>query len=212
VFTAASGDEALMLAAVVRPDLIFVDLHMPGMDGAALCQRLKGDPLHVGVPVVVLSAGEAPEERERAVRAEADDVIAKPVERLQLLDAARRLLHAAAPRGIPRIAIDAPARLRRRRVEWDGTARNLSRGGVFVETERLLHERAELGLTLRLPETSAPLSSTAQVIWTRPTASGHAPGMGLRFLGLDRQTARALADYVEERLPAVAIAPEEMEP
>jgi uncharacterized protein (TIGR02266 family) len=196
----------------VRPDLVFVDLHMPGMDGAVLCRRLKGDPLHVGVPVVVLSGGEAPEERERAVRAEADDVIAKPVERFQLLDAARRLLHGAAPRGIPRIAIEAPARLRQRRLVWDGTARNLSRGGVFVETPRLLHARADLGLTLRLPETKAALSSTAQVIWTRPNASDRPPGMGLRFLGLDRTTARALADYVEERLPVAAIASEEMEP
>jgi uncharacterized protein (TIGR02266 family) len=209
VFTASNGEEALALAAVVRPDLVFVDLQMPGLDGAAVCRRIKQDPLHAGVPVVVLSGTDAPRERERAVRADADDVIPKPIERLQLLDAARRLLHSAAPRGLPRIAIEAPVRMRQRRLEWNGTARNLSRGGLFVETERLLHARAELGLEVALPESSTRISSTAQVIWTRPAAPAHAPGMGLRFLGLDRRTARSLTEYVDERVPALALVPDD---
>jgi len=201
VFTAASGEEALTLADVIRPDLVFADVSMPGLDGTELCRRLKRSALHHDVPVVLLNGSDAAEERERAVRAGANDVIPKPVERLPLLEAARRLLDQASPRGLPRIPLDAPVRLRQRRREWAGTARNLSRGGVFVESAELLHERAELELALELPETPLALASTAQVIWTRAPDDDLAAGMGLRFLGLDRPTARQLSEYVEERLP-----------
>ncbi len=202
VFTAASGEEALTLAAVVRPDLVFADVSMPGLDGADLCRRLKEDPLHAGLPIVLLTSSDSASQRENAVRAGADDVIPKPVERLHLLEAARRLLLDAVPRGLPRIAIEAKVELRRRRSEWHGTARNLSRGGVFVETDETLPAQAEVDLEFELPETPLALASTAQVIWARPAAPDLAPGMGLRFLGLDRQMARQLSEYVEERVPA----------
>jgi uncharacterized protein (TIGR02266 family) len=202
VFTAATGEEALTLAGVIRPDLVFADVSMPGVDGSELCRRLKRSALHADVPVVLLTGSDSAEERERAVRAGADDVIPKPVERLPLLEAARRLL-ANAPRGLPRIPLDAPVRLRQRSREWTGTARNLSRGGVFVETEEVLHARAEIELALELPETPLSLASTAQVIWTRPPREDWGGGMGLRFLGLDRPTARQISQYVDERLPAL---------
>lgn len=181
---------------------MFADVSMPGLDGAELCRRLKASAAHRDVPVVLLVGGDAAVERERAVRAGADDVIPKPVERLPLLETARRLLDRAAPRGLPRIPLEAPVRMRQRQREWAGTARNLSRGGVFVESAEVLQERAELELELALPETPLALASTAQVIWTRAPDPQQAPGMGLRFLGLDRPTARQLSDYVEERLPA----------
>ncbi|MCL4683975.1 response regulator [Myxococcota bacterium] len=201
VFTAASGEEALTLASVIRPDLVFADVSMPGLGGTELCRLLKRDPRHQGVPVILLTSSDAASERESAIRAGADDVIPKPVERLHLLEAARRLLAESPLRGLPRISIDAPVALRKRRSEWRGTARNLSRGGVFVETDQTLTTRTELDLALDLPETPLALASTAQVIWARPSAPDQAAGMGLRFLGLDRRMARQLMEYVDERVP-----------
>jgi len=201
VVTAASGEEALAIADELQPDLVVADLLMPGMDGAALCAQLKRSPAHAQVPVVLLAATGEASERERAVRAGANDVLPKPIERMALLDAARRYLSEPTPRALPRIAITARAQLRQQRHAWDATARNLSRGGVFVETPRLLRAHSELELALALPEAPSVIASTAQVIWTRDRAHSAQPGMGLRFLGLDRRTARALAEYVEERLP-----------
>ena len=210
VITCGSGADALSLALTVKPDLVFADLGMPGVDGATLCQAIKQNPHLAGVPVVLLTSAAEAEERERAVRAGADDVLAKPIERMALLDAARRFLDHPSPRGLRRIPLHAPAHMRQFAFEWEGLARNLSRGGVFVESVRLLHARAELEIALELPENPEPLTSTAQVIWTRDRAPALPPGMGLRFLGLDRKTARTLAEYVEERLPALAAAREEM--
>jgi uncharacterized protein (TIGR02266 family) len=201
VVTAASGEEALALADELQPDLIVADLLMPGMDGAVLCERLKQSPAHSQVPVVLLAATGEAAERERAVRAGANDVLPKPIERMALLDAARRYLNEPTPRALPRIEVTARAELRQRRHAWDATARNVSRGGVFVETPRILEAHSELELALALPEATGVIASTAQVVWTRARGRTREPGMGLRFLGLDRRTARALADYIEERLP-----------
>jgi uncharacterized protein (TIGR02266 family) len=199
VITAASGEEALAVARLEQPDLIVADVRMPGIDGTTLCRALKQDPI-LGAPRIVLLAatGDA-DERERAVRAGADDVLPKPIDRVALLDSARRLL-SDAPRGLPRVPIQTPVQMRHQRDEWNGLARNLSRGGVFVESPRIVAPPVELELTMRLPESDALLASTAQVIWTHQP-QGHYPGMGLRFLALDRYAARALAEWVEERTP-----------
>ena len=200
VITAASGEEALAVARLEQPDLIVADANMPGIDGATLCRLLKQDPL-LGAPRIVLlaSTGDA-DERERAVRAGADDVLPKPIDRVALLDCARRLL-SEAPRGLPRIALSVPIQMRHRRDAWNGLARNLSRGGIFVQSRRIVAPPVEVELTMRLPESEALVASTAQVMWTRERPHGELPGMGLRFLALDRFTARALTEWVEERTP-----------
>lgn len=200
VLTAASGEEALAVARLEQPDLIVADFGMPGIDGAMLCQAIKQDPLLTTTRVVLLAATGDAAERERAVRAGADDVLQKPIDRVLLLDTARRML-ASAPRGLPRVALAQPVQMRAERDSWDGLARNLSRGGVFVESQRVVAPPSELELTMRLPETRAWLAATAQVIWTRSLELRRAPGMGLRFLALDRRTARALSEWVEERAP-----------
>ena len=103
VLTAASGEEGLAVARLEQPELIFADASMPGIDGATLCSLIKQDPLLCGTRVVLLATTGDAGERERAVRAGADDVLPKPIDRVQLLDTARRQL-SAAPRGLPRVA------------------------------------------------------------------------------------------------------------
>jgi CheY-like chemotaxis protein len=204
VLTAASGEEGLAVARLEQPELIVADVGMPGCDGVELCRAIKQDPLLGGTRVVLMIATGDAGERERAVRAGADDVLPKPIDRVVLLDTARRML-AEAPLGLPRVMLAQPIQLDLAGAIWDGLARNLSRGGVFVETPRLVAPPAEVAIAMRLPETAAWLASTAQVIWTR-AALRHQPrvhaGMGLRFLALDRGTERALADWVEERAPS----------
>lgn len=205
VLTAASGEEGLAVARLEQPELIVADVGMPGLDGATLCQTLKHDPLLGSTRIVLLVATNDPAERERAVRAGADDVLLKPIDRVVLLDTARRLL-SEAPQGLPRVVLAQPIQLRRDRLSWDGLARNLSRGGVFVESSHLLTPPNEIEIAMRLPETTEWLASTAQVIWTRPGTrdARRRSGMGLRFLALDRGTARRLSDWVDERTPSRA--------
>jgi diguanylate cyclase (GGDEF)-like protein len=79
VIAAASGEEGLALALEQLPDLILLDVVMPGLDGFAVCARLKSDPTTEEIPVLFLSAlgGEADETL--ALEAGAIDFITKPI-------------------------------------------------------------------------------------------------------------------------------------
>jgi two-component system cell cycle response regulator len=80
VASVRSGSEALTMAADWQPDLILLDIMMPGMDGYECCRRLKGDPATMHIPVVMVTALGEPGERVRGLDSGADDFLTKPVE------------------------------------------------------------------------------------------------------------------------------------
>ncbi len=79
VICAASGTEALSLAADAQPDLIFLDVIMPGVDGYEVCGRLKADPRTSAIPVIFVTALEGLEDEERGLRIGAIDYVTKPI-------------------------------------------------------------------------------------------------------------------------------------
>jgi CheY-like chemotaxis protein len=91
---ARDGVEALAAAAASPPDAIVMDLAMPRMDGFEATRRLKSDPATAAIPVLVLTAFTAPGECERALRAGADDFLAKPCEPDALISRLRHHLSA----------------------------------------------------------------------------------------------------------------------
>ena len=204
--TARDGFEALERARSERPDVVVADLHMPCLGGDALCARMKQDEDLADTPVVLMVPGDVAEERAQAVHAGADDIVAKPINRMSLIQAVSRFLRAGSLRGQARVPLSLPVKIRHEDDASWGTARNLSRGGMFVESEIRAEPGSELALAFELPEVEEPLASTAQVIWRRePGAS--AAGMGLRFLALDRGAAEEIDTYVYERaapLPELA--------
>ncbi len=80
VVDAADGDEALALAEELAPDLILMDLHLPGMDGFEVTARLKAVESLARVPVVALTANVLAGNRERCLRAGCDGYIKKPID------------------------------------------------------------------------------------------------------------------------------------
>jgi len=80
VSTAMSGEEGLALAASERPNVILLDVVMPGMDGVATAERFRMTPSLRTLPIVMLTAQDHPEELERLKRTSARGVIAKPFE------------------------------------------------------------------------------------------------------------------------------------
>lgn len=92
VVPAASGAEALEIAASGGVDIIIMDMMMPGLTGAETCRRLRANPATSTIPVILVTASEDMEARMDGLSAGADDFLSKPVDELALLARVRSLL------------------------------------------------------------------------------------------------------------------------
>src|SRR5262245_34110139 len=84
LFFASNGLEALAQAMTLTPDVILLDVMMPGMDGFEVCQRLRAEPRLAEVPVIMISALDDRTSRLRGFKAGADDFISKPFDPVEL--------------------------------------------------------------------------------------------------------------------------------
>lgn len=92
VLTAYSGPEALEVISREHPDIILLDVMMPGMDGFEVCTRIKSDPSTAHIPVVMVTALDQPSDRVAGLEAGADDFLTKPVQDLALFARVRSLV------------------------------------------------------------------------------------------------------------------------
>src|SRR5216684_2958318 len=89
---AGDGPSALAAIESSAPDLVLLDVQMPGMDGYTVCKRIKANPALRLVPVVMITALDRSEDRVMALESGADDFMSKPVERLELVARVRSAL------------------------------------------------------------------------------------------------------------------------
>ena len=92
VEVAVDGAEGVALAKEQRPDLILMDLSLPGLDGWEAARRIKADAGLAGTPVIALTAHAMEGDREKALEAGCDDFDTKPVELPRLLEKMAKLL------------------------------------------------------------------------------------------------------------------------
>lgn len=92
VIEAADGAEAIERARESAPDIILLDIMMPGMDGFEACRLLKSDPATKHIPVVMVTALDQREDRIKGLEAGADDFLTKPVDDVALFARVRSLL------------------------------------------------------------------------------------------------------------------------
>jgi putative two-component system response regulator len=81
---AADGPEALLKASELQPDVVLLDVMMPGMDGYEVCRRLRSDERLAEMPVLMVTALDDRASRLRGIEAGADDFISKPFDRIEM--------------------------------------------------------------------------------------------------------------------------------
>ena len=93
VITASSGSDALNVVESVKPDLIILDINMPGLDGIAVLEKLKGNFLTQHIPVIFLTANYI--KPEHAIVRKAADYLTKPFSRKDLLNSIEKAFYSA---------------------------------------------------------------------------------------------------------------------
>lgn len=138
VVEAGSGERAIELLAREPIALVLLDIELPGLSGFEVCRHLKRDARTAAIPVLMVTAHGDPVSRARAFDSDADEFIAKPVFRLELIARVRALLR------LHRTQLDKAAALEALEQKHAGRLRDLLERHLSpAETERLLQLPAD---------------------------------------------------------------------
>jgi CheY-like chemotaxis protein len=201
VLTASSGEEALEVIRKERPDLVFMDLHMPGMGGAACCGKIKADPSLSDIPVVMVTSSGKDEDLELCGQAGCDGYVTKPIDRRVFLEKARGHLHSI-DRREPRISYRAQVTFTVDGIPLCGTSQDLSCGGIYLASERELQEKKELLLEIPLPEPKgSPVRAKGVVAWGNSSGkkkkSSLPAGFGVEFVEMQESDSASIRSFIE---------------
>lgn len=123
VVTATSGAEALEKIESEKPDIVLLDVMMPEMDGFEVCERIKSNPDSAHIPVVMVTALTAIEDKVRGLQAGADDFLSKPIDDTALMARVRSLVRL-------KMALD----------EWQVRQNTASQLGVVEDSGSIMNE------------------------------------------------------------------------
>jgi DNA-binding response OmpR family regulator len=92
VHTADGGENGVKQALALRPDLILLDLIMPGMDGLAVCKALRADEKTATIPILIATGTQSTVQIEHCILSGADEFVSKPIDTRDLLVRVRAML------------------------------------------------------------------------------------------------------------------------
>lgn len=202
VLTAGNGKQALEVVESQRPDLVYMDLYMPEMNGDDCCRLIKASEFGKNIPVVMVTSAGSEEGRARCLAAGCDDVITKPVNRTHFLSVAKKYIEVH-ERKEPRYASHIKVSFGEHRdaLASDYTV-NFNTGGLFVSSSVLFPVDTRLFVELGLPGRDTAVSCQARVAWINgadnPQKRDLPVGMGLEYAHLDSEEARIIRDYIEK--------------
>lgn len=200
---AENGREALELIRSQRPDLVFMDLHMPEMDGDVCCRAVKAEPDLSAIPIVIVTTAGDAHQLQRCHDSGCDAVLLKPISRTKIMDTVRRFLPVS-----ERVEARYDARLQvsygaeDRQILSDYTI-NISSGGLFLETHQPLSIDTPLQLEFHLPGRNNSIRCNGRVAWINlpdyPKKPGFPAGMGIQLTDLGLDDVHAIRDFIKDQ-------------
>ncbi len=147
VLTATNGQDALKIAEEEKPDVILLDVMMPGMDGFEVCERLKSNPVTVHIPVIMVTALTDATDRVRGLESGADDFLSKPVNDVALMSRLRSLIRL-------KMIVD----------EWQIRENTANQLGVMDDKKTMMAESVENAKVLIIEDNTMENSKMAETL------------------------------------------------
>ncbi len=202
ILTAGDGRQALELVRQHHPDVAFLDLNMPEMDGDECCRAIKQDPDLKDTSVVMVTTKGRTQDQERCREAGCDEVLLKPINRIEFLATAEKFLHV-------------PTRNKRYKVKIqvqyvDNIATTLtaysidiSSGGLYIRTENPLGVDESLVIRFSLEDPKREIVCKCRVAWVNSPLnlkkSDLPTGMGIQFEGLSLKDLHTIRNFIENK-------------
>ena len=201
VLTARDGMEAFEIVKTEFPSLVIMDLHMPRMDGAECCTRLKADPRLKSVPVIMVTAAGKDEDRDLCIKAGCDDFLTKPLDRLLYLEIARKYLPTINRRN-PRVPCRVKAKFKAFGVSLSSEILDVSDNGVYMATNYDIEVGTTIDVVFSLPdENGTIIQAGGRVAWLNTPAkrmkSDLPMGFGIEFIVVPNEMRGALNRFVK---------------
>jgi uncharacterized protein (TIGR02266 family) len=190
---ASSGNEALEKVRNQPPDLLLVDLCMPGMSGHEFCHQIKSDPLLQSIPVIIVTSSNSDQDVREAVQAGCDDYLTKPLDDTSLIKKVEGLLGEANQRRFQRIPMSLQVSFEDFKGIFFEYTRDLSRSGIFVEMDPPVPIGTPLRLSFSLPDPfHQPVLAYGTVVRQVRGSAEKPGGVGVRFIHIDEPSRRMI--------------------
>jgi CheY-like chemotaxis protein len=202
IFTASDGAEALRTVLQERPDLVYMDLNMPVMDGKTCCATIKSDPSICSTPVIMVTTAGSQTDEQKCRDAGCDDYLTKPIDRRVFLAKGRRFVPDI-DRREPRVSCLTEIALVGGAALGNASASDISVGGIFVASDRKPETDGELKIAFTLPGSGITIQAKGRVAWQNNGVTRMKPrlpnGFGVEFTEIDTDAIKEIRHYVEEQ-------------
>jgi CheY-like chemotaxis protein len=200
IVTARDGVEALRAVDEHDPNLVFMDLHMPNLDGAECCAAIKADPRRRLLPVVLITAAGKEDDRKVCLRAGCDDFLFKPLDRDLFLEKARKYVPGIERRE-RRVPFKTPVRFRVFGVPLSGTVHDISVRGVYIAADYPVDPGSVIEVSFTLPDIGrTQIEARGRISWVntggRRRKGDMPPGFGVEFAVIPKEAGEAIRKHV----------------
>lgn len=200
ILTATSALEALRTVRAEKPDLVFLDFYMNGMNGDECCRIIKKECNTLDIPVIMVTNTGREEDYLDCWDAGCDAIVLKPFNSSLLTSMAKNFLNLSERSERHTVANLEIHYGTNQQTKLTDYCINLSLGGLFLSTSNILPVDTELLVEFTLPSRKDPISCRAKVAWCNNSmvkSNQNLPtGMGLRFIDLNLEDLSLIRDYL----------------
>ncbi len=201
IIMAKTGGEAIKKIQMEKPALVFLDMLMPDMNGDAVCRFVKTNKSLKDIPVIMVSTKSEPEYKDRCFQAGCDDYVTKPVTQRDLFEKIKKFVRVER-REHPRVELKVTATATGKSFTSQNFTKDVSEGGLFVETDTMIPAGTDLSLEFTLPDAEKPVTASGKVVRAvtpEEKGAGKNAGLGIRFSSVSPADSERIKQYVENK-------------